>query len=328
MWYNTTIYTMQMRRPMCRHRTEGSLVNHRPYSAYRGRKSWGRRILIALAVILAVALVLAVAAAVILPNYIVYTDDGPRVVLPLFGGGDHPQTTQTPSPSPTPSQEPAVVVESATPTPTPTPTPAPMEPRREPTLGLLTFPLEELVDGSAAMELRADQGAIFDMTAADLTEVGAILDGNRNLPYSAAYLNLEWGMLEEENHQEFQDAVVEQCVQLARLGFDELVFSEAVPEGDGAALVQLYQAVKSALDEAGYKGRMSLALDQALFAQTYDETLIPTVAQTFERLYFRHTLKDKNRSALTENGFAADGYTLVTVVRGAANLNYAWAVLP
>ncbi len=302
-------------------------MNHRPYSAYRGRKSWGRRILIALAVILAVALVLAVAAAVILPNYIVYTDDGPRVVLPLFGGS-HPSATPTPSPSEEPSQEPAVVVESVTPTPTPTPTPAPMEPRREPTLGLLTFPLDKLVDGSAAMELKADQGAVFDMTDADLTDVGALLDGNRNLPYSAAYLDLEWSALEEEDHQAFVDAAAEQCVRLAQVGFDELIFSEAVPTDDGASLVELYKAAKTALDDAGYKGRLSLALDQALFAQTYDETLIPTVSQTFERLYFRHTLKERNRSALVENGFAADGYTLVTVVRGAANLNYAWAVLP
>ncbi len=308
-------------------RNGGVLVNHRPYSAYRGRKSWGRRILIALAVILAIALVLAVAAAVILPNYIVYTDEGPRVVLPLFGGSQ-PTAAPTPTPSEEPSQEPAVVVESVTPTPAPTPTPVPMEPRREPTLGLLTFSLDKLVDGSAAMELKADQGAVFDMTSADLTDRGAFLDGNRNLPYSAAYLNLAWSALEEEDHQAFVDGAAEKCVQLAQVGFDELIFSEAVPADDGAALVELYKAVKTALDDAGYKGRLSLALDQALFAQTYDETLIPTVAQTFERLYFRHTLKEKNRSALTENGFAADGYTLVTVVRGAANLNYAWAVLP
>ncbi len=303
------------------------MVNHRPYSAYRGRKSWGRRILIALAVILAVALVLAVAAAVILPNYIVYTDDGPRVVLPLFGGSQ-PTAAPTPTPSEEPSQEPAVVVESVTPTPTPTPTPAPMEPRREPTLGLVTFPLEKLVDGSAALKLKADQGGVFDLTTADLTDVGAILDGNRNLPYSAAYLNFEWDILEGETRQEFQDAVVDQCVQLAQVGFDELIFSEAVPEDDGAVLVELYKAVKSALDDAGYQGRLSLVLDRDLFAQTYDEALIPTVSQTFERLYFRHTLKEKNRSALTDNGFAADGYTLVTVVKKATDLNYAWAVLP
>lgn len=300
-------------------------MNYRPYSAYRGRKPWGRRILIALVVILAIALALAVAAAVILPNYIVYTEDGPRVVLPLFGGGQE-QSAQSASPSS--SQEPAVVVESVEPSPSPSPTPQPMEPRREPTLGLVLCRMENLVDGSAALELKADQGGVFDVTNADLIEEGAILDGNRNLPYSAAYQDLEWSALEGEDGQEFQNATADRCVLLARLGFDEIILSEAVPEDGGVALTQLYQAVKAALDEAGYQGRLSLVLSQELFDQTYDEELIPTVAQTFDRLYFRQTLKNRNRDALTDSGFAADGYTLVTVVRSAADLNYAWAVLP
>lgn len=57
-----------------------------PYSTYRGRANWLRRILIAIVVLLVIALAAAIVGLFVLPNYVVYTPDGPQLVLPFFGG--------------------------------------------------------------------------------------------------------------------------------------------------------------------------------------------------------------------------------------------------
>ena len=60
-------------------------MNRAPYSPYHGRKSPLRRVLTVVVVLLVIALVLALAALFILPNYIVYTPDGPRLADLLEG---------------------------------------------------------------------------------------------------------------------------------------------------------------------------------------------------------------------------------------------------
>ncbi len=312
-------------------------MNHRPYSAYRGRRSWGRRILIALAVILAVALVLAVAAAVILPNYIVYTDEGPRVVLPLFGGS-RPSALPTQASSEEPSREPAVVVETPTPTPAPTPaptpTPTPMEPRREPTQGLVTLSLDQLADGGAASALRADQGAIFDMTSADLAETEGILDANRALPYSVAYLAPDWSLGSGPDGAQFKSGLEEKCKTLAGLGFDEILFS-APTEDAWEAAGEVYALVRAALDDIGYQGRLSGVCRRGVFTDdALMETLLPAVAGNLDRVY---ASRQDSWSGLhlyrllegDDERFRGTTSDIVTEVRRPQqNANYPWAVLP
>lgn len=295
-----------------------------PYSSYHGRGSWLRRILVAIVILLVIALAVALVGLFVLPNYIVYTQNGPQLVIPFFSSPQAPQTaspapTEAVSPGPDAVQTPGDIVIEPLPSSTPKPSP-------DPTVDLSAFPRRDMPLGLRPLgrdeTLGAGQGSLADMTDVDLSAEGDQLrTATADLPYAAAWLAPDWAGLTEEE-------LTRQCLELSACGFDEIVFSEYVPTGDGKELAQLYRAVKAALDDAGWQGRLSLALDQALFDRRYDADLIPAVAQSFERLYFRSTLKAANKTALTNNGFTANGYTLVTVVKNIANLNYAWAVLP
>lgn len=97
------------------------MSNRKRYDSYRGRGESGG-VLKAVIVILAVVLVLGIAALIFLQPYMIYSADGVRIELPplpFFGGGSTP--TPVPTPEPTPSQ--VIVTPAPTPEPTPTPEP-------------------------------------------------------------------------------------------------------------------------------------------------------------------------------------------------------------
>ncbi len=86
-----------------------------PYSTYRGRTNWLRRILLAIVILLVIALIAAVAGLFVLPNYVEYTPDGPRLVIPFFGGGEG---KETPAPTPDGTVDPTdIVIETLPPLP-------------------------------------------------------------------------------------------------------------------------------------------------------------------------------------------------------------------
>lgn len=306
-----------------------------PYSAYHGRKTLAHKLLTAIVILLVIILALALVALFVLPSYVVYTADGPKLELPLFSGlapaSSRPTAPVTAEPSPTddPAIPSDVVVEPPSTPPSPTPAvPSDLDlsqlERRDMPLGLVT---------TAGAGPRQGDGSIFDMTG-DMPEDNSDLSGDRaaarelnlSLPYAAAWLAPDWDAAMAL--EDFSDRLVQRCLALADSGYDEIIFSACVPADDGAGLARLYRDVKDALDQAGWQGRLGLVMDQSLFDARYDADLIPAVAQSFERLYFHTTLKNANKNALTDNGFVATGYTLVTVVQNPANLNYAWAVLP
>lgn len=300
-------------------------MNRSPYSAYRGRKSALQRVLIAIVILLVIALAVAIVALFVLPRYVVDTPNGPQLVLPLFGSGSSsatPGPVQTAEVTAAPTAQATdgnVVVEPPSATPSPTPSPAPdladYVPRDIP-LGLALTPVDDL-------EATGNNGILVDMTDVDLAQAGSGLSkGLAAAPYAAAYFHLGGS----------QSVGTEICITLASLGFDEIVLAEEVPQGSGEHLgddlAQRYVNLKTALDDAGWQGRLGLVLNQDLFDSKYGDGLIPAIAQSFDRLYFRTTLKSANKTALTNGGFTANGYTLVTVVQNVANLNYAWAILP
>ncbi len=305
-------------------------MNRNPYRSYRGRKTLGRRVLTAIVILLAVALLLGLVALVVLPNYAVYTADGLRFDLPLLGKG---RGEPTPEPLPDEAQEPEVVIDVPSPTPSPSPTPAPSAPaavdlsglvRREPTLGLVE------VAGAGPGQR---QGGIFDMTGG-LTTPGQLPQGDHQaarevcaqLPYAVAWLAPDWAaLLAREGGEE---DLTGWCLALADSGYDEILFSEAVPADDGAALAQTYRAVKAALDQAGWQGRLGLVLDQSLAGSTYAPDLLPAIAQSFGRLYFRRSLRDDVHTALAEAGFDDKAMNIVTVYDRPQSVRWAWAALP
>lgn len=273
-----------------------------PYNSYHGRKRRGRGIRSVLIGVVSALIILLIA---VLVGY--YCG-----LFNIPGASPQPTPPVQDVPGAQPSQEPVVVVESAAPSPSPSPNPADLSgyvPPEKAALGLVLTGYDALADQAPTRD------TLVDMTAADLRAA--------TLPDSEHYLAAWWQLDPAQ-----PDSALADCQALAALGFDEIVLASTVPEGDGADLAKLYRDLRSGLAAAGWKGRLGLDLDQDLFGNKYSDDLIPAIAQSFDRLYFRHTLSAGNKNALTENGFVADGLTIVTVTKSAANLNYAWAVLP
>lgn len=282
-------------------------MSRSPYSSYHGRKHNFRSVLIGILAALVVLL-----AAVLAGYYFgLFNIPGQPV-------GGPTAATATPSPAAEPSQEPVVIIEppSAAPSPSPSASAAQADlsgytPRDLPaSLGLVLAQADALPDESR-------HGVLVDMTDADLTALGGDFSAKLTaLPYAAAWLSA--------------DADAELAAQAAALGFDELVLAASLPatEEEATALAQRYRDIKAQLGQAGWQGRLGLDVDQGIFAAPGSQSLTAAVAQSFDRLYFRKTLTSGNKTALADAGFAANGRTLVTVVKSAASLNYAWAVLP
>lgn len=303
-------------------------MSRKPYSTYHGRRSLGQRILMAIAVILAVALLLALVALFVLPNYMTYDGDTLQFNLPLPGRGQGGQATVSPQPS-AGEEDPDIIIDDH-PSAQPSPTPAAGDEvdlsgleRRKPPLGLV----------AAGVGPREGDDSIFDMTG-DVSKWNGDLNGDRaadrelnlSLSYAAAWLAPDWVQVLER--EDFAESLTQRCLALADSGYDEIILSEAVPQDSGADLAKLYRDVRAALDQAGWQGRFSLVLDQSLVGAQYDEDLMPAIAQSFERLYFRRAMQANVKSALEQGGFAGVAADYVTVYASIPNVNWAWAILP
>lgn len=287
-----------------------------PYSSYHGRKRHGRSVLVGIVAALVILL------AAVLAGYYLGFFNIPGAPGGPGTAGTQPTPDAQPSAAVPPSQEPIVVIDAPSPSPSAAPAAdlAGYTPR-DITIGLVLVTPDTLPQESK-------NGVLVDMTAADLTA----LDGDFTaklaaLPYAAAWVAPDWAALQDDVPA-FQTELQGRCAALAALGFDEIVLSAADPATtDGDVLAGVYDSLRGALTDAGWKGRLGLELGLAWFDADSD-VLIPRVAQSFDRLYFRKTLPAGGKKALTDGGFDANGKTLVTVVKSVANLNYAWAVLP
>ena len=301
-------------------------MNQKPYSSYHGRKSLLQRILTGVAVLLAAALLLAVVALFVLPNFLTYNGEGTEVDWSWLPWYREP-AEQTAPPSDGDIDSEVIFEEPGAET-----TASPSAPALAET-DLSFYTRRETPRGLVSGRATGSQGTIADMTGELLTGNGDLRDDresareeNAALTYAAAWLDPNWtAALEDE---QFADKLIERCLLLADMGYDEILFSEAVPEGDGADLAKLYRDVKDALDKAGWEGRLGLVLEQSLAGSRYDEDLIPAIAQSFDRLYFRRAMETRVKSALTDNGFSNSPADIVTVYGSVPNVTWAWAVLP
>lgn len=308
-------------------------MNRKPYSTYHGRKTLLQRILTAVAVILAVALLLALVALFVLPNYIdmTYTGDTLQFNLPLPGlGQGQGGQKATPQPSAAASGDPEFVIDDH-------PSAAPSAgtgvevdlsrfERRDVPLGLVV---------AAGEGPREQDGYIFDAPLPGHEPAGASAEFSRSFLYAATYVNPAWdGILEEDETARttgFADYLTNWCLTAAANGYDEIILSDTVTADNdpkGEAQAALYRRVKSELDEAGWQGRLSLVLDQSWAGSQYDADLMPAVAQSFDRLYFRQAMQSNVKTALITNGFENKPANYVTVYDAIPNVNWSWAVLP
>lgn len=320
-----------------------------PYSTYRGRKSWLRRILIAIVILLVIALAAAIVGLFVLPNYVVYTPNGPQLVLPFFGGG---KATPAPAPTPDVTGDPAVIIDVPDPTPEPTPEPTPipeMLPRRDAPLGLTSYEFPRLLDGAAKESLAAKRGAIFNMTESyhppeEGEDPDAIRAANQDLPYSAAWVSCFGAAGTPEAYGEER---IERCKTMAGLGFDEIIVANtdysAWLEANGdnyqgvtadeAQVTAFYADLRAALDDLGYQGYLSVVCtDKEAFTKGLSGggQSGEAVAQYFDRVY----VPGGNWNGfnlykyLKDNGFRGSTADIVTVVSKPISSNYSWAVLP
>lgn len=308
-------------------------MNRNPYNSYRGRGGLGRKILVVIVILLVIALALALAGLFVLPNYVIYTADGPQLVLPWFSGQSQPTREPAPSAVTGAPAEDDFVVDTPSPSPSPSPSPtAPADlsdfPRRDVPRGLVVAAGEGPGEG---------QGFIFDMRVpATHPDRDGSAQFNRSLLYAAAYVNPAWDSIlagdDTARSAGFADYMTAWCLDAAARGYDEIILSDGVTaENDpkGAAQAALYRRLKEELTDAGWQGRLGLVLDQSLAGSDYDADLIPAVAQSFDRLYFRHTLQGGMKSALTANGFAGTSADIVTIYADVpSGVSWSWAVLP
>lgn len=297
-----------------------------PYSTYRGRTNWLRRILIAIVVLLVIALAAAIVGLFVLPNYVVYTPNGPQLVLPFFGGGKETATPAPTSGGAAPTSD--IVIETSSPSPSPSPspkvTPPPppgsLPPRRDTPLGLTGFAWPRLLDGSAKESLAKGRGAIFSLADADLDDPDLIAEQySLDLPYAAALVPFD---------PADSESAIATCQTLAYRCFDEVILTPAegaaFSDGDAAFLADL----RSALEECHFNGRISVVAEKAPFQN--DTVLGRAMAEHLDRVY----VPGGNWGGLNlfkylkDNGFRGTTADIVTLVSKPISSNYAWAVLP
>lgn len=292
-----------------------------PYSTYRGRANWLRRILIAIVVVLVIALAAAIVGLFVLPNYVVYTPDGPQLVLPFFGG----KGTEAPTPTPDVTVDPTtdIVIETPSPSPSPTVTPPPapdsLPPRRDTPLGLTGFAWPRLLDGSAKESLAKGRGAIFSTEGADLDDASLTVQTPQDLPYAAALVPYD---------PEDSETAIRTCQALVAKGFDEVILTPAedvtLSDGDASFLADL----RSALEEYHFNGRISAVAEKAPFQN--DTALGRAMAEHLDRVY----VPGGNWGGLNlykylkDNGFRGTTADIVTTVNKPISANYSWAILP
>lgn len=279
-------------------------MNRSPYSAYHGRKSVLRRVLTAIVILLVIALALALVALFVLPNYVVYTPEGPQLVLPLFGGRDPGGPGPSAPAGPSPAQSPDVVIETPSAAPSPSPKPSPsrdpndLPPRRVAPLGLVPYEEDKTLSGNQGFLFTADQ--VEDFTRSTCQE---------EYDYVAVYLDAG-----EMDQAELEAA----CLALADRAIDELVVAGEVD----------WPALREALPAGWFHGYLSAVADKSPFQN--DTQQGRDVAQCCDRVYvpggswgglnlYRY---------LKDNGFAGSTADIVTLVNKPISANYAWAVLP
>ncbi len=232
------------------------------YDSYRGRGGPGR-VLKVVIVILLVVLVLGVAALLFLQPYMVYSADGVRIELPPFFGGKDPEPVESSAPTPTiviPSPTP-------TPTPTPTPEPDGLHAVELDRAALTAGNAAELVaaaGGNAALfDMKGDDGSLGYVSSLSLaksikasasepglndairvlneTELYTIARvscfRDDKLPYyrNGLALRSESGNWKDPERIRWsnpikegtRDYVTSVCVELAELGFDEILLDNA-----------------------------------------------------------------------------------------------------
>lgn len=306
------------------------------YNSYRGRSPW-RTFFKVLAVLVIILAVLAGAAALYVQQYLVVSADGVRLELPFF----HRETddpVETPS---VPVSEPPLVIVTPSPEPEPEPTPsAPvLLPRQALYDGTASAQIEAAGGDCALFDMKDDSGALNYVSSIELAQNTKQTSTDEILNYSIRSLNETEGLytiarvscFKDHNITDYERSLsiftnnsyrwtdpdgirwisptnpdvrnylTEVCVELAQLGFDEILLDNAgyptqgnlhyIKKGDAydstqfsAVIDGFYAQVASALSE--YDVALSVVTTQeALDGQDTLSGQTPDNLARFDRLW-------------------------------------------
>lgn len=263
----------------------------RGYGAYRGRSPL-KSFLKILIIVVVILLVLGIAATVYLQQYLVVSADGVRLELPFFQSEpeqpepsanqpEEPVVIVTPTPTPTPTPEPPAVSPVALPT-------------QALTDGTALSQIEAAGGDSALFDMKTDSGALNYVSAIALAQNAGLSAGDESLNAAIAALNETQGLYTiarvscfkdhditnydrslsiftnsgyrwtdpesirwiSPTNADVREYVTAVCVELAQLGFDEIL-----------------------LDNAGYPAEGNLHYIKK--GEAYDESVFSTVIDGF-----------------------------------------------
>lgn len=353
------------------------------YGSYHGRGGF-RTFLKAVIALLAAVLVVLVAGYFYLQQYAVVTDEGVRFELPFFQPKDPAPTPDSPVVIETP---PVIVTPTPTPTPEPTEPPihAVSLPRTALYDGTAQTQMEAAGGTAALFDMKADDGtlgyvsevqmakdlrtsdsnpainaAITALTGSELYTVARVscfkddaapyrnnalaIKSNSGYNWKDA-ANVRWASPTNETMRQY---IVDICLELARLGFDEIVLDNAgyptqghleyIKVGDAYDTAKLstvigdfYVQVKTAL--AAYP-------DVKLSIRTTEDALDGTdllsgqtaanVVKNAQRVWVAPAAKDETDYAalLTAAGMEEPDANLVLTAAAAGDKENSWAILP
>lgn len=344
------------------------------YSSYRGRSPLSTPLKV-IAIFLAVVLILSVAALFFLEPYWVYSADGGRLLLPW---GQEKEEEQTPLPS---VSQPMVVL-----TPEPEPEEllhAVLLPRSALTDGSVQTQLEQAGATAAIFDMKADDGTLAFVSASPLAVsagVNAAAGTNETITslnaqedlYTVARLSCfrdntmprqrndlalrsSLGNWRDEDsirwlspaYAENQQYITDLCLELAGLGFDEIlldysafpltgnldaILTGAAYEPDTLAqtVQSFYTQVAAALKAAYPQVRLSVVADPA--ALTADGTSQSgqalTMASAVDRVWVWGLGEDRDacEELLAQAGLAEPKSDLVSIATQAGPEDRSWAI--
>ena len=352
------------------------------YGAYRGR-SRSQTILKIIIVILLIVLILVAGAYVVLEKFGVYTSDGFRLELPFGGGSEDPNVEES-QPLVVVSTDPQSTP-SPTPEPTPATIQAVELPRSALSDGTAASQVQTAGGSAALFDMKADDGTLGYVSQIALaTETGAsakdaalneairTLNGgelytvarvscfrDNTVPYNEPTLgvktykdynwrdngNIRWM---SPTSAEVRQYVTDVCLELAGLGFDEILLDNSTYPTDGALvnirpgdaydetqfetiITGFYAQVKAALAAQYPNVKLSIVTNEGVLQNGSDSESgqsLTGMAASADRVWARleEMPAAEGRNRLVAAGM--DGSCLVTVGSQAGVAGENWAIWP
>ncbi len=348
------------------------------YDPYRGRSPL-RTLLKIVAVVLAVVLVVSVVVLYFLDPYWTYTPDGPRLQLPWE---DQEEPSAAPSPTPSASPLPTIVVETAEPAETPLHAAALSREALWDAAAVQTQ-VEAAGANAALFDMKGDDGRLGYASALELAQAAGVSDQTAGLNEAIAALNAQEGLYTVARVSCFRDDAMPRqrndlavrssagnwrdqegvrwlspasqearqylsgvCLELAALGFDEILLDNAsfpaagelgsITQGGGGTdpspvLAGFYAEVRQAVRDRYPDVKISVAAPAEALepgaAPSGGQTLSLLASSGLDRIWVRGTADlSQADQALSQGGVSGGVADLVAILAQPGGEEESWSL--